>query len=109
MNLQSLIDSASSGDIVRLGSGEFFGQVAIDRPLTIIGRGKSTWIGSGNSPTIKITVPGVELRDLMVEAASGKEKVAIEADPGTDPILINVSLGETAPDSPHGTVDGAAQ
>lgn len=90
MGLQSLINGQSPGGKLELPPGEFFRQIIVDRPLTIVGRGASTWIGSRTSPTISITSPGVVLQQLMVEATGGPEYVAIEALPGTDPVLRDV-------------------
>ena len=90
MNLQTLINAQSSNSKLDLPPGESFGQVVIDRPITIVGRGKSTWIGSRQSPAIRITAAGVMLRELMVEVTSGDDGVAVEADPGTNPVLVDV-------------------
>jgi len=73
-----------------LPPGEFFGQVIVDRPLTIVGKGKSTWIGSRSAPTIRITATGVKLQDLMVEVTAGPQEIVIQAEPGSNPILENV-------------------
>jgi len=90
MDLQALIDSQHPNSTLELPPGEFFGQVRIDRPITIVGHGKATWIGSRTAPTIIITSSGVRLRSLMVEITTGSEHVAIEASPGTDPVLEKV-------------------
>ncbi|GEM_PF-1506059 len=90
MTLQSLIDSEPPNGRLELLPGEYFGQVTIDRPITIIGKGMSTWIGSRTGPTIRISAPGVELRDLLVEITIDPEAIAIEAAPGTNPVLDNV-------------------
>ncbi len=96
MNLQAMIDSQPPNARLDLQPGELFGQVTIDRPITIVGKGKSTWVGSRTSPTIKITVPGVTLQNLMVEIISDTEAIAIDAAPGTDPVLQDVTLrGDT--------------
>jgi len=91
MDLQALINSQiAHGKLELPAPGEFFGQITIDRPLTIIGRGKSTWIGSRLSPTIRITAQGVRLQKLTVENTVGPHEIALEADPGTNPILEGV-------------------
>lgn len=92
MELQTLIDGQAPGSTIQLPSGEFFGQLTIDRPLTIVGHGKSTWIGSHTAPTIRIAVQGVVLKNLMVEVTAGPEFIAIEALPQMSPILENVAV-----------------
>ncbi len=90
MNLQSMINSQAPNTRLDLPPGEFFGQVMIDRPITIVGSGKGTWIGSKTSPTIRITSPGVRLSNLMVEVTTSRQAIAIDAAPGTEPVLENV-------------------
>lgn len=102
MDLQTLINGQPSGGKVELSPGEFFGQIIVDRPITIVGKGKSTWIGSRSGPTIRVTAPGVKLQNLMVEVTSGPEDVAVEAAPGTEPLLENVIIkGVSAGISPE--------
>jgi len=90
MDLQSMINSQAPYSVLELQSGEFPGQVVVDRPLTIVGKGKDTRIGSKQAPAIRITSRGVRLKNLVVEVTSGAEEVAFEADPGTNPVLENV-------------------
>jgi len=90
MELQLLIDSETPGSRLELQPGEFFGQVTIDKALIIAGKGKSTWIGSRIAPTIRITVPGVKLQNLMVEVTACEDAIALEALPGTNPVLEDV-------------------
>lgn len=92
MELQARILATEPHGILDLPSGEFFCSVTIGRPITVVGQGKATWIGSRVSPAIRITAPGVELRDLMVEHTSWEKGVALEAEPGTNPILRRVYL-----------------
>lgn len=90
MDLQTVINSQPPGGKIELRPGEFFGQVTIDRPLTVVGQGKATWIGSRTSPTIRIVCAGVTLHNVTVEAPEGPGAVAIEATGGTTPVLQDV-------------------
>lgn len=90
--LQATIDNQEPGNTLNLLPGEFFGQVVIDRPVTIVGRGRATWIGSRMFPTIRITAPGVVLKNLMVEVTTDPEGVAIEAAPESRPVLEDVRV-----------------
>ncbi len=92
MKLQPLINSQADNGTLQLPPGEFFGQVTIDRPMTIVGRGKGTWIGSRTSPTIRIRSSGVKLQNLLVEITTGPDDVAIEALPGVNPSLEDVQV-----------------
>ncbi|MFH0822938.1 MAG: ankyrin repeat domain-containing protein, partial [Pseudomonadota bacterium] len=91
---QMILDQRTNG-VLNLPPGEYFGQVVIDKPLTLEGAGKATWIGWKESPTIRITSHGVVIRNVVVEATNESEKIAIEAFPGTDPILVGVILRGT--------------
>jgi len=92
LGLQSLINSQPSNGTLQLPPGEYFGQVTIDRPMTIVAQSKGTWIGSQTSPTIRITSLGVKLQNLMVEITTGPDDVAIEAATEVNPILENVQV-----------------
>ncbi|GEM_PF-1320119 len=90
MNLQDMINSQPPSGRLKLLPGEFFEQVVIDRPMTIMGAGKGTWIGSRTPPTIKITSVGVKLVNMMVEITTDRQLIAIEAMSGTNPVLEDV-------------------
>lgn len=92
MGLQELIDETPLNGRLELPPGEFFGQVMVNRPITITGKGKATWIGSRIGPTVRITSPGVKLRDLLIESTTGPDEVAIQAEEGTNPILQDVAV-----------------
>jgi hypothetical protein len=88
--LQSIIDGSKPHDLIDLPRGEYFGQVVVDKPLTIRGQGRKTWIGSLDAPTIKISSPGVVLQNLWVEITGSAQELVIEAMKGTNPLLENV-------------------
>ncbi|MBM4329597.1 MAG: hypothetical protein FJ118_20855, partial [Deltaproteobacteria bacterium] len=90
MNLQESINAMPPGGRLELPPGEFFGQVVMNRPVTIVGKGSSTWIGARASPAVKIQSPAVKIENLIIEISSGPDGIAVEADPGTNPILENV-------------------
>jgi len=90
MDLQDQINTQIANGKIELSPGEFFGQLTIDRPLTLVGTGKATWIGSKAAPAIRITSAGVKLQNLMIELAEDAHGPAIQADPGCDPVLEDV-------------------
>lgn len=78
-DLQNAIDSASSGDIIELGSGVYSGNIIINKPITIDGKDKSAIIkGDGKGDVIKITSPGVKLLNLTIEN-SGNSHTTIDS------------------------------
>ncbi len=99
--LQRMIDNHTRNGTLTLPPGEFLGQVVIDKPLTLEGKGKATWIGSTLPATIRITSHGVVIRNVMVEVTTDRTDVAIEAAPGTGPLLENVILRGTTTGVPR--------
>ena len=78
-DLQDAIDSASSGDIIELGSGVYSCNIIINKPITIDGKDKSAIIkGDGKGDVIKITSPGVKLLNLTIEN-SGNSHTTIDS------------------------------
>lgn len=99
--LQAMIDSQPRNGKLTLPPGEYFGQVIIDRPLTIEGHGKKTWIGSKKSPVVKVTCPGVILRNFMVEVTEDTQGITVEAREGTLPVLEDVIRREAVKGIPN--------
>lgn len=75
--LQDAINSAKSGDILELGSGEFEGDIIINKPLKLKGSG-TTIKGSGTTSVIKITSPNVVVENLIIKG-SGNSHTNIDA------------------------------
>jgi hypothetical protein len=91
-DLSDAIAAAQPGDHLELDSGEHVGQVVIDRPLVIEGRGASTWLGNRTGPVLIIRCQGVELRDLQIEITGDLEQPAIFAEGNCEPVLKNVAI-----------------
>ena len=95
MDLQALINSQASYSKLELPPGEFLGPIVVDRPITIVGKGKSTWIGSSTSPTVRIISARVQLQDMVIECTAAGDAVAVDAGPGTNPTLEQVIVKGT--------------
>jgi len=65
-SLQSLIDSSSVGDTLRLPTGCFEGQLTVDRRLTLIGEPDTVLDGMGKGTVLIIREAGVLLRGFTV-------------------------------------------
>ena len=102
--LQRMIDNHTRNGTLALPPGEFLGQVVIDKPITLEGKGKATWIGSTGPATIRVTSHGVVIRNVMVEVTTDRADVAIEATPGTQPLLENVILRGITRGVPQGNI-----
>ena len=78
-SLQSYIDKVKAGSKLELPKGVFEGNIVIDKPLMIVGKGDETIIkGDGNSTVVKIRSSNVILKNLTIEN-SGKEHERIDA------------------------------
>jgi hypothetical protein len=102
-DLISAIAAARPGDRIELDSGELVGQVVIDKPLAIVGRGSGTWLGNRSGPVLIIRRAGVELRDLQIEMTGDLQHPAILIDDGCEPVQHNVTIrrGEIRVDRPR--------
>ena len=69
--LQSLIDAAEAGDVVRLTPGTYDGGITIDRPLTLVGEGWPVIDGHGEGSVVTVAAPDVTIRGVVI-ANSGK-------------------------------------
>ncbi|NPA50022.1 MAG: nitrous oxide reductase family maturation protein NosD [Epsilonproteobacteria bacterium] len=77
--LQDAIDKAKEGSKIELPKGVFVGNITINKPLMIVGKGKDTIIkGDGNGTVIKIRSSNVILRNLTI-INSGKEHERVDA------------------------------
>src|SRR5271157_4123754 len=95
-DLQNLIKSTPPEGTTNLqpAKGEFPGPVIIDKSVTINGQGGTIWAKKG--PVLTIGAHGVTIKDLSVEitgkkSLSGSASLAIDVEPGFNPILENVS------------------
>lgn len=77
-SLQSLIDAAPSGSVLRLEAREYAGPIRIDKPLTLDGGGRATIRGNGRGTVVAISGTGVTLRGLAI-AGSGDSHDSVDA------------------------------
>ncbi len=102
-DLVRAIAAAKPGDRIELDSGERVGQVVIDKPLVIVGRGSGTWLGNRSGPVLIIRRSGVELHDLQIEMTGDLQHPAILIDDGCELVQHNVTIrrGEIRIDRPR--------
>ncbi len=78
-SLQAVIDRVKAGSKIELPEGVFNGDIVIDKPLIIIGKGKGTIIrGSGKGTVITVNSSNVRLENLTIEH-SGEEHERVDA------------------------------
>lgn len=70
--LQTAIDNAPAGSILKLPAGVYKGSIVIDKPLTIIGTEEGVVIdGEGNGTVIKTTGSYITLKNLRITNSGG--------------------------------------
>jgi nitrous oxidase accessory protein len=69
--LQRRIDAAAPGTTILVEKGEYRGDLVVDRPLTLRGRGRPLLVGSGKGSVVRITAPDVTLEGFDVDGRGG--------------------------------------
>lgn len=69
--LQALIDAAAEGTTVEIGPGEYRGDLVIDKPLRVIGRGRPLLVGSGAGSVVRIRAADVTVEGLAIDGHRG--------------------------------------
>ncbi len=69
--LQRRVDDAAAGTTVLVERGEYRGDLVVDRPLTLRGRGRPLLVGSGKGSVVRITAPDVTLEGFDVDGRGG--------------------------------------
>jgi nitrous oxidase accessory protein len=86
--LQARVDEAPAGSTIDVGPGTYAGDLVLDRPVTLVGRGRPRLLGSGTGSVVRIRAAGVTVAGLDIDGRGG-------GDLGRDPSGIHVS----APDA----------
>ncbi|MCW4030180.1 MAG: right-handed parallel beta-helix repeat-containing protein [Candidatus Bathyarchaeota archaeon] len=66
--IQDMIDLASDGDTISVPTGTYYGNIVVNKPLTLIGEDKENTIieGEGSGHTIEVTANGVTISGFTV-------------------------------------------
>jgi nitrous oxidase accessory protein len=65
--LQARIDRARPGDRLDIEPGTYDGDLVIDRPLTLVGRGRPLLRGSGRGSVVRVRAPDVTVEGLEID------------------------------------------
>jgi nitrous oxidase accessory protein len=65
--LQALIDAAAPGATVEIPAGEYHGDLVVDRPLRLVGRGRPRLVGAGSGSVIRVRAAGVTIEGVDVD------------------------------------------
>jgi len=69
--LQARIDRARDGGTVEVGPGTYTGDLVIDRPLRIVGRGRPLLVGSGTGSVVRVRADEVTIEGLDIDGRGG--------------------------------------
>nr|ACF98097.1 putative NosD periplasmic copper-binding precursor [uncultured bacterium 1042] len=112
-NLQSILDGAAPGDVVRLQSGDHAGPLTIDTSLAIEGEPGARVIGNGKGSVITVSAPGAVVRHLEIrgsgtDLATPDAGVYVEKTATGARVEDNLIVGNLSGIVLHGAVDSLA-
>ena len=112
--LQARVDGAAPGTTLVVTAGEYRGDLLIDRPLTLQGRGRPRLIGSGRGSVIRVRAAGVRIDGVDIDGRQGgdlgRDSAGIHiAAPGTevrDCRIANAIFGIYVREAPGVVIEG---
>jgi nitrous oxidase accessory protein len=72
--LQARIDAASDGAVIEVDSGTYVGDLTINRPLRLVGRGRPVLVGTGGS-VVSIRADDVTIESFDIDGRAGRNIV----------------------------------
>jgi nitrous oxidase accessory protein len=69
--LQASVDAALPGETIEVGPGIYEGDLLIDRPLRLVGRGRPTLVGSGEGSVIRVRAADVTIEGFDIDGRGG--------------------------------------
>jgi nitrous oxidase accessory protein len=69
--LQARVDAAPAGSVLEIGPGTYRGDLFLDRPLTLRGRGRPLLRGSGAGSVVLVRAAGVVLEGFDIDGGGG--------------------------------------
>ena len=69
--LQARIDAAPAGARIVVSTGEYAGDLYLDRPLTLIGEGRPLLLGSGRGSVVRVRAAGVAIEGFVIDGRRG--------------------------------------
>jgi len=69
--LQARLDAAAPGGTVLVGPGEYVGDLFIDKPLRVLGRGRPRLVGSGGGSVVRVRADDVAIEGFDIDGRRG--------------------------------------
>jgi nitrous oxidase accessory protein len=69
--LQRLVDDAAPGATVEVATGEYKGDLIVDKPLRLVGRGRPRLVGSGHGSVVRVRAAKVTIEGFAIDGRRG--------------------------------------
>jgi nitrous oxidase accessory protein len=69
--LQARVDAAQPGGMIEVGPGVYAGDLVIDKPLRLSGRGRPRLVGSGAGSVVRVRADGVVIEGFDIDGVGG--------------------------------------
>jgi nitrous oxidase accessory protein len=69
--LQGRVDAAAPGSVVEVGPGSYAGDLVLDKPLHLVGKGRPRLEGSGAGSVVRIRADGVVIEGFDIDGRGG--------------------------------------
>ncbi len=69
--LQARLDAAAPGETVEVEPGVYRGDLWVDRPLRLLGKGRPRLVGSGTGSVVRVRAPGVTVQGFDIDGLAG--------------------------------------
>jgi nitrous oxidase accessory protein len=69
--LQRRVDAAAPGATIEVGPGTYAGDLTLDKPVRLVGRGRPRLLGSGTGSVVRVRAAGVSIEGFDVDGRGG--------------------------------------
>jgi nitrous oxidase accessory protein len=69
--IQRRIDAAAPGATLEVPTGEYVGDLVVDKPLHLVGRGRPRLVGSGHGSVVRVRAANVTLEGFAIDGRRG--------------------------------------
>ncbi len=69
--LQALVDAAAPGATIEVAPGDYAGDLWLDKPLILRGRGRPRLLGSGSGSVVRVRAGGVTIEGFEIDGRGG--------------------------------------
>jgi nitrous oxidase accessory protein len=74
--LQALVDATTAGGVLDVPAGVYHGDLVLDRPMQLIGRGRPRLVGSGAGSVVRVRADDVTIEGFDIDGRGGGDLAA---------------------------------